>query len=205
MNLAANNRLQGTANSAAAFESQCSAECSVEFQSWLPRVFAAPEPCRSAKINNDMDNNITENKTSAIDTEQKKSALYVSLDTRQFEIGLYWKRATYFWAFIAATFTGYILVLSKANDGNEKTIILYLLNCMGIFTSSVWCLELKGSKYWQENWEKHVSDKEAEVHGEVFNKIITLNNHSILGLKSYPFSVSKLNLISSIKPPALLV
>ena len=39
-----NNRLQGTANSAAAFESQCPAVGSVVFQGWLPRLFAAPEP-----------------------------------------------------------------------------------------------------------------------------------------------------------------
>ena len=39
-----NNRLQGTANSAAALESLCPAEGSVAFQGWLLRMFAAPEP-----------------------------------------------------------------------------------------------------------------------------------------------------------------
>ena len=39
-----NNRLQGTANSSAAFESECPAEYSVVFEGWLPRMFAAPEP-----------------------------------------------------------------------------------------------------------------------------------------------------------------
>jgi len=33
------------------------------------------------------------------------------LDIRKFEIDLYWKRATYFWAFIAASLTGYGLTM----------------------------------------------------------------------------------------------
>lgn len=36
-------------------------------------------------------------------------ALALALDIRKFEIDLYWKRATYFWAFIAAAFAGYAL------------------------------------------------------------------------------------------------
>jgi len=39
-----NNRLQGTANSAAPFESQCPAKGLVVLQGWLLRMFAAPEP-----------------------------------------------------------------------------------------------------------------------------------------------------------------
>jgi len=43
----------------------------------------------------------------------RERAIEQALDTRKFEIDLYWKRATYFWAFIAATFAGYFLILSK--------------------------------------------------------------------------------------------
>lgn len=35
------------------------------------------------------------------------SALDRALDSRKFEIELYWKRATYFWAFLAVTLAGY--------------------------------------------------------------------------------------------------
>lgn len=37
-------------------------------------------------------------------------AFKLAVDTRKFEIELYWKRATYFCAFIAMTFAGYGLV-----------------------------------------------------------------------------------------------
>ncbi len=39
-----NHRLQVSANSAAAFDSQYPAEGSVALEGWLPRIFAAPEP-----------------------------------------------------------------------------------------------------------------------------------------------------------------
>jgi hypothetical protein len=35
--------------------------------------------------------------------QKGQKALGYTLDIRKFEIGLYWKRATYFWAFIGAT------------------------------------------------------------------------------------------------------
>src|SRR5258705_6442151 len=36
-------------------------------------------------------------------------------DARKFEIDNYWKRATYFWAFQAASFTGYFAILSSSS------------------------------------------------------------------------------------------
>ncbi|MBV5304022.1 MAG: hypothetical protein JZU70_07475 [Chlorobium sp.] len=49
-----------------------------------------------------------------IDPENKskvKKALKHALDIRKFEIELYWKRATYFWALIVVAFTGYFAIL----------------------------------------------------------------------------------------------
>jgi lipopolysaccharide export LptBFGC system permease protein LptF len=47
-------------------------------------------------------------------TKSKKhiDALNHALDIRKFEIELYWKRAAYFWTFIAAAFAGYFLLLN---------------------------------------------------------------------------------------------
>lgn len=42
------------------------------------------------------------------DVEKNEKALAYALDIRKFEIDLYWKRASYFWTFIAATFAGFI-------------------------------------------------------------------------------------------------
>ncbi|MFM2394507.1 MAG: hypothetical protein RLZZ546_2489, partial [Bacteroidota bacterium] len=41
---------------------------------------------------------------------------------RQFELDLYWKRATYFWAFIAVTFTAYFIVAFKADNPHIKLL-----------------------------------------------------------------------------------
>lgn len=42
--------------------------------------------------------------TQMTELNKKCEALKMALDTRKFEIELYWKRATYFWAFIALAF-----------------------------------------------------------------------------------------------------
>ena len=42
------------------------------------------------------------------DETKKEKALDHALDIRKFEIELYWKRAAYFWTFIAATLAGYM-------------------------------------------------------------------------------------------------
>ncbi len=44
----------------------------------------------------------------APETDVKK-ALELALEIRKFEIELYWKRATYFWAFITIALAGYVM------------------------------------------------------------------------------------------------
>ena len=45
--------------------------------------------------------------------ELRKKALQVAIENRRFEIELYWKRATYYWALIAAVFIGYFTLQGK--------------------------------------------------------------------------------------------
>jgi len=52
-----------------------------------------------------------------------------ALEVRKFEIELYWKRTTYFWAFIASSFAGYFVVI-KLEDFKELTIIVYIFGCI---------------------------------------------------------------------------
>ena len=47
----------------------------------------------------------------ATKTDPKK-ALDLALEIRKFEIELYWKRATYFWAFITVAIAGYVTALA---------------------------------------------------------------------------------------------
>ena len=132
------------------------------------------------------------------ENDRKRIGFDIALDTRKFEIDLYWKRAAYFWAFIASTFAGYFVVFSaKDIDIEDKEKILFLLNCLGMFATWIWFLVLKGSKYWQENWEQQVGDREKEVCGFVFNNVLVVEKSCLLSLNAYPYSVSKLNMILS--------
>lgn len=47
-----------------------------------------------------------------------EKALELALDIRKFEIELYWKRATYFWTFIAAAFGGYAVIYTRGQGKN---------------------------------------------------------------------------------------
>lgn len=129
---------------------------------------------------------------------KKLDALKTALDTRKFEIEMYWKRATYFWAFIAATFAGYFALLNCDNINNFRGLTI-LVSSIGFFFSLGWHLVNRGSKFWQENWEKHVSMLEEDVEGPLFGCVL-MPEDSIFNPKGhYPFSVSKVNqLLSSI-------
>ena len=107
------------------------------------------------------------NNDSTKENRKVVQALKVALDTRKFEIELYWKRATYFWAFIATSFTAYFLLLNSNNIANNKffTIIISLI---GYLFSLGWYFVNCGSKYWQENWEQHVANLEQPYIGTLF-------------------------------------
>src|SRR6267378_6754839 len=81
-------------------------------------------------------------------------ALERALDIRKFEIDLYWKRATYFWTFIAATLAGFVAV--QASSSGNKTDLSVLLSNLGFVLSFGSLCVNRGSKFWQENWEYHV-------------------------------------------------
>lgn len=123
------------------------------------------------------------------------------LDIRKFEIGLYWQRATYFWTFIAATLTGYGLTVT-AKDANQENLIRFqfLIICFGLVFSFAWFLVNKGSKFWQENWEKHLDMTEDSVIGPLYKTTISKESYSSLWIptSAYAASVSKINQILSL-------
>jgi len=133
----------------------------------------------------------------------KRNALRHALDTRKFEIDLYWKRATYFWAFIAATLAGYAAIQAIDNKNIEELSII--ISCLGIIFSFSWFLANRGSKQWQENWEHHVDMLEDDITGPLF-KVVLRRSESKGILESFihlitgpsPFSVSKINQIISL-------
>jgi len=115
------------------------------------------------------------------DDSKRKEALERAWKNRDFEIELYWKRATYFWAFTAATFTGYFVVLFN-NEAQESLILVMAI--MGFIFSSSWYMVNLGSKKWQENWEKHIDLLEDDITGPIYKTVL---------IKKAP-SVSKVNL-----------
>jgi hypothetical protein len=52
---------------------------------------------------------------------RQKEALAHALEIRRFEIELYWKRATYFWTFIAAAFAAYGIIQKARNRSGRLT------------------------------------------------------------------------------------
>jgi hypothetical protein len=128
---------------------------------------------------------------------RQKEALIVALDTRKFEIELYWKRTTYFWAFIASTFAAYFLLLTSNKIDQIKGITI-VVAAIGFFFSLGWYFVNRGSKYWQKNWERHVAFLESEIQGPLFS-YVKIPEDKFWNIKGeYPFSVSKINQLLSL-------
>jgi len=105
------------------------------------------------------------------DADKTKKALEHALDIRKFEIGLYWQRAAYFWALIAAAFAGYFAILG-ADHLNDKEYLAYIVSCIGLLFTWAWFLVNRGSKFWQENWENHVDMLEDTVAGPLYKTVL---------------------------------
>jgi hypothetical protein len=78
-----------------------------------------------------------------------------------------------------------------------KNELALLLSGLGIFLSFCWFFVNKASKYWQENWEKHVDMLEDKIMGPLYKTTFKDNNEGTLDFicpfKPYKYSVSKIN------------
>ncbi len=101
--------------------------------------------------------------------EKREKALVSALDTRKFEIELYWKRAAYFWTFIGAAFAGFVAV--QASSPANKQDLAVVLSSLGFVFSVGWFCVNRGSKHWQENWEKHVDLLEDGISGPLYKVV----------------------------------
>lgn len=111
--------------------------------------------------------------------------------TRNFEIELYWKRATYFWAFIASAFVGYFGLVNATGYRTADRYAhaeVFAVSCLGFLLSLAWLLTNIGSKQWQRHWEVHVDLLEDRFTGPLYK---TVN-------PSVTYSVSKINEIVSV-------
>jgi hypothetical protein len=94
------------------------------------------------------------------DDDQNAKRFDVSVQIRNFEIDLFWKRSLFFWGFISAAFIGYAAL--------RQSGLRILVACFGMVCSCAWSLVNRGSKYWQENWEAKVERFELPVTGPLF-------------------------------------
>lgn len=135
------------------------------------------------------------------DKEKLEEAFKIALDTRKFEIELYWKRTGYFVLFIGAVFVGYCNIINTAKEGISKCQqewLLLLLSALGFLLSLLWYMANRGSKFWQENWEAHIEELSTHLGVPIFG-IIKRREHSIWNpMQEYPFSVSKVNQMVSL-------
>jgi hypothetical protein len=125
--------------------------------------------------------------------ERIENALQRAYDMLKFELDLYWKRATYFWGFIALSLTGYF-VLSDAKYDNKYELLL-VVNSVGLIFSFGWHLVGRGSRYWQNNWVFRVYTLEALLKTPL-QSLKRINKHKkrhLIG--AYPFSTSKVHQI----------
>lgn len=121
---------------------------------------------------------------SHIHKEKIKNALDKAWECRDFEIKLYWQRATYFWVFLSIIFAGFYYA-NKFNSMVEYKIFLFSISGFGVVFSLAWVLVNMGSKFWLENYEGHIEKLEYPFHGNLY-KTLSLKN-------TFRFSVSKIN------------
>lgn len=108
----------------------------------------------------------------------------VSVQIRNFEIDLFWKRSLFFWGFISAAFIGYAAL--------RQSELRILVACFGMVCSFAWTLVNRGSKYWQESWETKVERFELPVTGVLFAKEEDPQFYKGCWLRGRKYSVSKL-------------
>ena len=82
-----------------------------------------------------------------------------SLELRNFEISLFWKRSWFFGALLLAAISGYWGICSQAKPLIAPVCISFLIMLISLSQS----LMSRGSKYWQERWEYKTKNRESKL------------------------------------------
>lgn len=125
--------------------------------------------------------------------QMAKSALDRAHEIRKFEIDLLWKRAGYVATFQAFLFAALGVSFSADNAESEPFIyVLRLIICVvGAFSSLFWFSINKGSRFWSQNWERHIDFLEDEFEGKLYKTVLS-------GDKYKSYSVSRVNISISV-------
>lgn len=90
--------------------------------------------------------------------EQEK-VYQIAIDTRNFEIQLFWQRSNYFLVLNTAIAVGLFSV--------KEPIYAVILGAFGVVTSFLWFRVNLGSKYWQSRWEHRAAEIEKQLGSSV--------------------------------------
>ncbi len=127
-----------------------------------------------------------------------QEALRIALDTRQFEISLYWTRSAYFWAFVSVGLAGFFALESETSNPAPAWMPAVIALLLLVF-SAAWYVVARASKFWQENWELHVDYLADKVGGPLFQTVANPANRSWWKpLDGLAVSVSRVNMILSL-------
>lgn len=126
------------------------------------------------------------------DMDKLREAYNKAHDIRKFEIDLYWKRATYFWTLTAALITIFGLFLSNylkpapPPPTNENLLVsLSIVSSIGFLLSIFSLMTITSGKYWQKNWEFHITKLQFLFSGDLYQ-----NN---IPREKYIYSISNIN------------
>lgn len=136
----------------------------------------------------ELSQSLTETYFEAIGTRDKrklKPALAAAHDIRKFEIELYWKRANYFWLLQAAIFTA-LGFMWHGDNADAAGVVPLGLTSLGLLTAIASWFAAEGSKFWQENWERHIDVLED-------NQGVLLHKTAWVGRDGVRWSVSGTN------------
>ena len=86
---------------------------------------------------------------------EDKDIYKFALDTRNFEISLFWQRSNYFLVLNSALALGFFNL--------QKPEYAFFLAWFGFFVSALWLRVNLGSKYWQSRWEHRLSEIERNI------------------------------------------
>jgi hypothetical protein len=129
----------------------------------------------------------------AVNEERSRLLFSTAADVRKFEIDLFWKRSVFFWGFISAAFVGYATLIKS-----QTPTLALPLACFGMVCSVAWTLVNRGSKYWQEAWERKVERVEKEATNSTpFATEEPLDKSKGPWLRARRMSVSKLTIALS--------
>lgn len=127
-----------------------------------------------------------------MNAEQGEERFRTSVNQIVLEIELFWKRALFFWGFIASAFVAFV---SLKNSDSMFTLIIATF---GLVCSFIWTLVNRGSKYWVDYWEEKVFQNERYVTGSLFFQPASKGAHqTFFWLRGRRFSVTKLTIALS--------